>query len=120
MSPVRVWERRTAEIAAIPEAKTTVCAPSAPGASSSPMARSSRVQVGLVSRPYVYGPSTSPGRWKCAAKTGAGQGRFVLDGLGQSGAHGAGAVADPVGAGLVWGAVGHGEVLLHGVADFTA
>ncbi|CAM5366981.1 hypothetical protein SMICM304S_07712 [Streptomyces microflavus] len=39
-------------IAAIPEAKTVVLT-SSPGASSSPMARSRWVQVGLVSRPYV-------------------------------------------------------------------
>lgn len=50
VSPARAWESRTAETAAMPEAKTTVST-SSPGASSSPMARSSRVQVGLVSRP---------------------------------------------------------------------
>lgn len=35
----------------MPEANTSVSTPSRPGASSSPMARSSRVQVGLSSRP---------------------------------------------------------------------
>lgn len=50
MSPARAWEKRTAEIAAMPEAKTVVTT-SSPGASSSPMAFSRWVHVGLVSRP---------------------------------------------------------------------
>lgn len=37
----------------MPEAKTTVSAVPSPGASSSPMALSSSVQVGFSSRPYV-------------------------------------------------------------------
>ncbi|MGC0348435.1 hypothetical protein RKD34_004015 [Streptomyces sp. SAI-218] len=51
MSPARSCEKSTAEMAAMPEAKTRVSTPSRPGASSSPMARSSRLQLGLVSRP---------------------------------------------------------------------
>ncbi len=49
--PARSWENSTAEIAAMPEANTSVSTSSRPGASSSPTARSSRVHVGFSSRP---------------------------------------------------------------------
>jgi len=52
-SPARNWEKRTAEAAAMPEAKTRVSTSYRPGASNSPMARSRWVQVGFSSRPYA-------------------------------------------------------------------